>query len=521
LKDKETLLSYPLPTDNEQLLAKKAVRFIFSHSALREGWDNPNVFVICTLKHSDNTISRRQEVGRGLRLCVNQSGDRVDHPAIVHDVNVLTVVASESYKNFVTALQKDISDSLSERPRVADKDYFVGKVLQTTTGNVTVTQDLAQGIEDYLTANGYVDRKRNITEKYHQAKADGTLAPLPADLLPMAEQVIKLVDTVFSEGQMVQPEDGRKAKKLLPNANFDRQEFKALWNRINHKAAYTVHFDSAELVQKAITAINSKDAGLRVTPLQYTIQRGEQVEQITADGLQSGNSFVLKATMVETNKITVHSAVKYDLIGKLAEGTVLTRRTIADILQGVNAAVFAQYKTNPESFIAEAIRVINEQKATVIIEHLAYDTVAEQFDLNIFTAGQTKQDLSNAGDKLQRHIYDYVLTDSNIERNFVKELDTCKDVVVYAKLPRGFLIPTPVGDYNPDWAISFKEGSVKHVYFVAETKGSMSSMDLRPIEATKIECARKFFAEINKKFAPENVKYDVVNSFGKLMEIVR
>jgi type III restriction enzyme len=510
LKNKERLLSFAEP-----------VRFIFSHSALREGWDNPNVFVICTLKHSDNTISRRQEVGRGLRLCVNQSGDRVDHPAIVHDVNVLTVVASESYKNFVTALQNDISDSLSERPRVADKAYFVGKVLQTTTGNVTVTQDLAQGIEDYLTANGYVDRKRNITEKYHQAKADGTLAPLPADLLPMAEQVIKLVDTVFSEGQMVQPEDGRKAKRLLPNANFEKQEFKALWNRINHKAAYSVHFDSAELVQKAITAINSKDAGLRVTPLQYTIQRGEQVEQITADGLQSGNAFVLKATEVETNKITVHSAVKYDLIGKLAEGTVLTRRTIADILNGVNVAVFAQYKTNPESFIAEAIRVINEQKATVIIEHLAYDTVEETFDSGIFTAGQTKQDLSKAGDKLQRHIYDYVLTDSNIEREFVKELDSSADIVVYAKLPRGFFIPTPVGDYNPDWAISFREGSIKHVFFVAETKGSMSTMDLRPLEATKIECARKFFSEINKKYAPKNVKYDVVNSFGKLMEIVR
>ena len=183
--------------------------------------------------------------------------------------------------------------------------------------------------------------------------------------------------------------------------------------------------------------------------------------------------------------------------------------------------MFAQYKTNPESFIAEAIRVINEQKATVIIEHLAYDTVEETFDMDIFTAGQTKQDLSKAGNKLERHIYDYVLTDSNIEREFVKELDTSKDVVVYAKLPRGFLIPTPVGDYNPDWAISFKEGSIKHVYFVAETKGSMSTMDLRPLEATKIECARKFFAEVNKKYAPENVKYDVVNSFEKLMEIVR
>ncbi len=512
LKNKERLLSMAEP-----------VRFIFSHSALREGWDNPNVFVICTLKHSDNTISRRQEVGRGLRLCVNQNGDRVDHPAIVHDVNVLTVVASESYKNFVAALQKDISDSLSERPKVADKAYFVGKVLQTPTGNVTLTDEQATDIEFYLIQNGYVDKKRNITEKYHQAKADGTLAPLPDDLLTMAEQVIKLVDSVFSEGQMMQPADGRKAKKLVPNANFDKQEFKALWSRINHKAAYSVHFDSAELVQKAIAAINDKDGkvGLRVTPLQYTIQRGEQVEQISVDGLQSGSAFVLKATMTETNKISVHSAVKYDLIGELAEGTVLTRRTIAEIIKGINAAVFAQYKTNPESFIAEAVRVINEQKATVIIEHLAYDTVEDKFDLDIFTAGQTKQDLSNAGNKLERHIYDYVLTDSKIERDFVTELDGSKDVVVYAKLPRGFLIPTPVGDYNPDWAISFKEGSIKHVYFVAETKGSMSTMDLRPIEATKIECARKFFVEINKKYAPENVKYDVVNSFGKLMELVK
>ena len=270
-----------------------------------------------------------------------------------------------------------------------------------------------------------------------------------------------------------------------------------------------------------ITSINSKDAGLRVTPLQYTIQRGEQAAQITFDGLQSGDAFVLKTSEVETNKISVHSAVKYDLIGKLAEGTVLTRRTIVDILNGINAAVFAQYKTNPESFIAEAIRVINEQKATVTIEHLAYDTVEDKLELDIFTAGQTKKDLSNAGNKLERHIYDYVLTESNIERAFVKELDTSKNVVVYAKLPKGFLIPTPVGDYNPDWAISFKDGSIKHVYFVAETKGTMSTMDLRPLEASKIECARKFFAQVNRKYAPENVTYDVVSSFGKLMEIVR
>jgi len=507
LKDKERLLSLGEP-----------VRFIFSHSALREGWDNPNVFVICALKHSDNTISRRQEVGRGLRLSVNQTGDRMDHPATVHEVNVLTVVASESYKDFVAALQKDISESLSERPRVADKAFFTGKMVTTATGSVTVTEDQATDIEFYLIQNGYVDKKRNITEKYHQAKKDGTLAALPDELAPLGGQVFTLVDSVFSESQLPDIGDDRKPKKNPLNANFDKQEFKALWNRINRKAAYSVDFDSDELVQKAVKEL---DAALRVTPLQYTIQAGEQIDQVTGEALKRGDGFKVSETKTEYNKQSIYSAVKYDLIGKLAEGTHLTRRMVAEILKGINVAVFAQFKTNPESFIAEATRLINEQKATVIIEHLAYDPVEDKFDLDIFTAGQTKQDFSKAGDKLQRHIYDYVLTDSKVEREFVKELDTANEVVVYAKLPRGFLIPTPVGDYNPDWAISFKEGAVKHIYFVAETKGSMSSMDLREIEKTKIKCARKFFDEMNRRYAPENVKYDVVDSFGKLMEVVK
>ncbi len=507
LKDKERLLSFAEP-----------VRFIFSHSALREGWDNPNVFVICALKHSDNTISRRQEVGRGLRLSVNQTGDRMDHPAIVHDVNVLTVVASESYKDFVSALQKDISESLSARPKVADEAYFTGKVLKTPTGDVEVTPQLAKQIYKYLLKNDYSDDTDRITGTYHEAKKEGTLAPLPPELQAHAEQVYQLIDSVFSDSQMFEISDDRRPKKNPLNSNFDKQEFKDLWNRINRKAAYGVDFDSAELVTKAVTEL---DKSLRVTPLQYTIQTGEQAAQVTYDGLKDGEAFVLKATETEKNVHSIHSAVKYDLIGKIAEGTQLTRRATADILQGINVAVFAQFRTNPESFISEATRLINEQKATMIIEHLAYDPVEDKFDLDIFTAGQTKQDFSKAGDKLKRHIYDYVITDSGIERDFVKELDTCAEVVVYAKLPRGFLIPTPVGDYNPDWAVSFKEGMVKHVYFVAETKGSMSSMVLNEIEKTKIKCARKFFDKINEKYAPQNVKYDVVNSFEKLMELVK
>jgi len=507
LKDKERLLSLAEP-----------VRFIFSHSALREGWDNPNVFVICALKHSDNTISRRQEVGRGLRLSVNQQGDRMDHPAIVHDVNVLTVVASESYKDFVAALQKDISDSLSARPRMANEGYFTGKVLKTLAGDVQVTPQLAKQIYRYLVKNDYTDDSDRIAGAYHDAKKAGTLADLPDDLKLYAEQVFQLIDSVFSANQLPDIGDDRRPKKNPLNANFEKQEFKALWSRINRKAAYSVAFDSDELVQKAVKEI---DASLRVTPLQYTIQHGEQAAVATYDGIKEGSTFTLKVTETETNPNSIHSAVKYDLIGKLAEGTQLTRRTVAEVLKGINVAVFAQFRTNPESFIAEAIRLINEQKATVIIEHLAYDPVEDRFDLDIFTAGQTKQDFSKATDKLQRHIYDYVLTDSNIERTFVKELETSSDVVVYAKLPRGFLIPTPVGDYNPDWAISFKEGVVKHIYFVAETKGSMSTMELREIEKTKIKCARKFFDEMNRRFAPENVRYDVVDSFGKLMEVVK
>ena len=505
LKDKERLLSFAEP-----------VRFIFSHSALREGWDNPNVFVMCMLKHSDNTISRRQEVGRGLRISVNQLGDRMDNPATVHDVNILTVVASESYKDFVGNLQREISDSLSARPRKADEAYFTGKVITTETGTVEITPVMAKQIYKYLLKNDYTDDTDQVAEAYHEAKANGTLAALPPELAPHADQIFGLIDSVFSESQLPDVGDDRKPKTNPLNANFEKKEFKALWSRINQKAVYRVEFDSSELIRNSIRAL---DKELRVTPLTYIVQKGVQTTEATYDRLKSGQAFDVKETKTEYGT-SVHSRVTYDLLGKISENTQLIRKTIAEILSGVQTAVFMQFKQNPEHFIAESSRLINEQKATIIIERLSYDNIAETHDIDIFTTGQSKQDFTKASEKLKNHIYDYVITDSKVERAFVKELDTSTEVVVYAKLPRGFLIPTPVGDYNPDWAISFREGSVKHIYFVAETKGSMSSMELRAIEHTKIECARKFFAEINRKIDPEHVKYDVVTSYGKLMEIV-
>ncbi len=505
LKDKERLLSFNEPT-----------RFIFSHSALREGWDNPNVFVMCMLKHSDNTLSRRQEVGRGLRISVNKNGDRMDHPAIVHDINVLTVVASESYKDFVAGLQTEIAETLSARPRKATKEYFTGKVLQTDDETLEITEQMASQIYRYLVKNDYTDDNDAITDIYHQAKEAGELAGFAEDLAPFAAQITDLIDSVFDDSKLPKIDDGRKPKTNPLNSNFEKKEFLELWSRINRKAVYRVEFESTELVQKSIKALDSQ---LRVTPLQYTVQKGEQISAVTDEQLKSGDSFKVTSTSTERGG-SVYSDVTYDLVGKIAENAHLTRKSVAEILTGIEAFIFTQFQKNPEHFVAEASRLIKEQKATSIIEKLVYDGVEDRYETDIFTAAQTGQDFSRATEKLNNHVYDYCVTDSDVERRFVGELDVSNEVVVYAKLPRGFLIPTPVGDYNPDWAISFKQGSVKHIYFVAETKGTMSSMKLREIEKTKIECARKFFDEINQQIDAEKVKYDVVTDYGKLMDVV-
>ena len=502
LKDKERLLSMDEP-----------VRFIFSHSALSEGWDNPNVFVICTLKHSDSSIRKRQEVGRGLRLCVNQSGDRIDSGANIHDINLLTVVASESYKDFTAGLQKEISDSLSARPRKADVAYFTDKVLKTDKGDVKVTPQMANQIFRYLAKNEYADDNDSITAAYHEAKKNDTLAPLPPELAPYAPQIVQLIDSVFSDAALPGIEDGRKAKPNLLNKNLDKAEFKALWERINRKAAYTVHFDTAELVKKCVTTL---DKELRVTKLQYTVTAGRQSDSVSYDALKSGDGFEVKENSTGFMNSSVNSAVKYDLIGKLAEHTHLTRSTVAEILKAITPTVFSQYSQNPEDFIIKSARIIDEQKATMVVEHLTYNPVDDRHELtDIFTVDK-QQDFRRAV-KTERHVYDYVFTDSRNEKAFVAELDKSTEVVVYAKLPKGFFIPTPVGNYSPDWAIAFKEGAVKHIYFVAETKGSMSSMELREIEKCKINCARKFFTGITT----DQVKYDVVTDYGKLMDVVK
>ncbi len=504
LKNKEGLLSLDEP-----------VRFIFSHSALREGWDNPNVFAMGMLKKSDNTVSRRQEIGRGLRIAVDQNGERMDNPATVHDINELTVVTDESYTEFVTGLQKEIAESLAARPRKASAGFFAGKVLKREDGQeLTLTLDQAQQLQHWLTMQGFIDYEQHLTDEWLDLdKAD--IPPLPPGLDSFAPQVAALVDSLHIDIPL--PADGRKPKRIPLNAaNFGKKEFQELWRRINHKAVYQVEFDSRELIAKCIEAL---DKQLHVVSLQYVVQVGQQNAVADADSMAKGTTFTVSNTTTHSESASASSQVKYDLLGEITEKTCLIRRTASDILQGVQPGTFKKYRQNPEQFITETARLINEQKASVIVEHLTYDTLAQRYDTAIFTDNQTKQDFTRAGARLTKHIYDYVVTDSKVERDFVTELDTSSEVVVYAKLPSGFFIPTPVGNYNPDWAIAFQEGSVKHVYFVAETKGSLSSMQLRGVEQAKIDCARKFFASLSEKNG-RAVRYDVVTDYSTLRGLV-
>lgn len=509
LKDKERLLSFEEP-----------VRFVWSHSALREGWDNPNVFVMGMLKKSDNTTTRRQEIGRGLRLSVDQHGERMDNPVIVHDINELTVVTDESYTDFVTALQKEIIESLSARPRKASVDYFTGKQIKLADGSTSVLEKaLAQALHNHLIRHDYIDDDGFVTQAYKDARADGTLAaPTSEALKPIIDFAWPLVDALYLD--VPKPADGRKPKKIPFNeANFKKREFQELWGRINHKAVYQVEFDSAELIRNCIRVL---DKSLNVTVMQYLVESGKQVVGLEVEQLEAGTGFKVSETKVEHSAVSAGSTVKYDLLGEIAEKTQLIRRTCAAILTGINPGTFTKFKQNPEQFITEAARLINEQKATVIVEHLSYDPLDNRYDSSIFTENQTAQDLSKSGDKLKKSVYEYVVTDSKVERSFVEKLDVSDEVVVYSKLPRGFFIPTPVGDYNPDWAIAFRDDTtkIKHVYFVAETKGSMSTLQLKGVENAKIECARKFFASLNDKSEHDGVKYDVVDSYDSLLQLV-
>ena len=509
MKDKERLLSFDEPT-----------RFIFSHSALKEGWDNPNVFQICTLKESDNQTKKRQEVGRGMRLCVNKHGERQDENVLhgsVFDVNELTIIASESYDSFASKLQTEIAEAVGDRPQKVKADLFDGMMVTNARGEQRkLNDDDAQDILFCLRSRCYIDKQGQLTQKYHDDKQQGSL-DFGTEYNEYKTDIIKKLDSVFNPSA-VKPENARKVREArFDSKKFERKEFQELWRKINHQTYYTVDFKTEELIEKAVNQLN---AHLHVSEVSIQVVEGTMDKIKSKADLESGNAMRVKdngATYKKVNEV-VGSTVKYDLIGKLVEDTQLTRRAIVSILQKISPSTFYQFKVNPEEFIIKASNIINECKAIAVIEHVKYHRMEQTFESDIFSNATLKGKLGVNAMESQKSLYDLVVVDSaGIEMNFAKDLEKESDVLVYTKLPGGFYINTPVGHYNPDWAIVFKEGTdIKHIYFVAETKGSLSESQLRDTEKSKIECARRHFNAIGES----SVSYDVVTNYSDLRNII-
>lgn len=498
LKNKERLLSFEEPT-----------RFIFSHSALREGWDNPNVFQICTLRHSNSTTAKRQEVGRGLRLCVDKDGVRQDKQTLgddIHAINVLTVIANESYADFTSALQRETREALRDRVTAASQDYFLGRIVKDASGEQhKISLAEASTIIGYLYQNDYVDDDGRLTPTYLSDADKGELAPLPPKLQPISEGVMKLVAGIFNPkvlDDMVEPVETTTPENNL-NENFDNERFQEMWNEINNKYVYTVHYDSNELIEKVVAALR---ANLTVTKLQYVKVTGTQdSDKVTEFGST-------KTTTSELTDVST-SNVPYDLVGDIARGARLTRRSVVKILQGIDNKILL-FKNNPEEFIRNVVKTIREQKATMIVEHISYNRIAGKYDSSIFVP-ERKLNI-NKVIEAQKHITPYIAFDSEGEKAFAEALEGATEVQVYAKLPRKLKIPTPVGNYAPDWAIVFNDGTVRHVFFVAETKGSLDGMELRGVEKAKTECAKKLFNRISTS----KVRYGVVDKFENLYKLI-
>lgn len=507
MKMKERLLSRDEPT-----------RFIFSHSALREGWDNPNVFQICTLKHSQSDDNKRQEIGRGLRICVNSKGERMDESVLDNEffnLNTLTVVANESYDSFSKKLQKEIVESLSDRPIILTTEILVDRVLTNDKGDqFTFNDKSAMDLIFKFREKSYVDSDYKITDKLIK-DIEADKVELPNELVPFKASICELMQKIHSTANFKassnEKADNIDIKDFKPNDNFAKKEFQDLWNKIKIKTVYEVDFDSDELIKKSVLAI---DSGLSVKKVIVNITEGEQKETIDEASLKAGNSMV-KLHDITEKADSLLGAVRYDLIAEIAKETKLTRKTIVNILQKLRADTFHNFKVNPESFIKEISKIINNGKATTLINNIIYSKTDKTYSDEIFTINNFKGSLSENILEVKKHVYDYLKSDSKTERAFATELES-GEVLVYAKLPNDFKIPTPVGNYNPDWAIVFDTDKFKYVYFIAETKGSMESIQLKEIEKRKINYAEKHFNSLGHA----DIKYAIIHTYQDLRDKV-
>lgn len=501
LKNKGRLLSLGEP-----------VRFIFSHSALREGWDNPNVFTICTLKQSDHEIGKRQEVGRGLRISVDDQGRRTDGPE-VHDINVLTVVASESYEVFAKGLQNELAKALEGRPREASVAYFTGKTIQTASGQRELSHKEADILRLWLYKHGFIDEQSHITPAWHEAKDTDALPPLPEPLKADAEGIVALVDTVLDESVLSRMTGNARKTVMLQvrRANLEKAAFQELWSRINQRAVYFTDFDTDRLVASSTRRL---DKDLRVDRQIIVVSGAELKTDMDVEELRAGAGFKEEGARFEHEQTQLSTHVRYDLVGELAGLTRLTRGTVGRILKGIRQDTFALFASNPEMFLRGAAELIRREKVALAIETLRYEKTGETLDVAIFDTD--RRDLpADAVLAAGKHVLDHVPFDSTSERIFAERLEAAEEVAVYAKLPRGFAIPTPGGSYNPDWAIAIETPTTRSLYFIAETKGDSLKEAQRADEVQRIDSARAYFRDV-----ADRVIFDQIASYDELIQLI-
>lgn len=492
MKDKERLLSFETP-----------LKFIFSHSALREGWDSPNVFQICALRDMNSERERRQTIGRGLRLCVNQQGDRIRG----FDVNTLTVVAMESYQDFAENLQKEIEKDTGIRFGIVEKHQFAGIPILDDQGQAKpLGVEQSQAIWEHLKDQGFVDTKGKVQDSLRQVLKEGTLT-LPEAFAPHLPQVVDALRKVAGKLDIKNADERRTVRTR--QAILQGAEFKALWDRIKHKTTYRVQFDNEALIDTCIQAIE------KAPPIPRTRMTWHRANlSIGKGGVAAIEKEVSGPVFLDEQDIELP-----DILTELQDRTQLTRRSIARILQG--SGRLKDFKRNPQAFIEVATETINACKRLALVTGIKYQRLGEQeyYAQELFDKDELTGYLKNMIE-VKHSVHEYVVYDSaGIERTFVEDLEKNEAVKVYAKLPAWFKVPTPLGTYNPDWAVLVEQDGEERLYFVVETKGSLQLTDLRQKESAKIACGEAHFKALADQENP--AEFIVARTVQDMMDHLR
>ncbi len=493
MKEKEKLLSFGTP-----------LKFIFSHSALKEGWDNPNVFQICTLRDIQTERERRQTIGRGLRLCVNQDGERVRG----FEVNTLTVVATENYEQFAENLQKEIEKDTGIRFGIVEQHQFAAIAVTDADGHAApLGIEQSKALWEHLKAAGHIDAKGKVQDSLKKALKNGTLA-LPAEFEAQKGQIAEVLRKVSGRLDIKNADERRQVplrKGSDGKAIYLSDEFKALWDRIKHQTTYRVQFDNAKLVTDCIAALQKAPviAKARLQWRKADISIGKA--GVAATEKAGAATVVLDEADIELP----------DLLTDLQDRTQLTRRTIVSILTG--SGRLHDFKRNPQQFIELTAETINRCKRLALVDGIKYQKLGDQhvYAQELFEKEELTGYLKNMLQDTRKSIYEHVVYDSSTERDFADGLEKNEAIKLYAKLPGWFKVPTPLGTYNPDWAVLVEEDGTQHLYFVVETKSSLFTDDLRDKESAKIECGKAHFTALGVGENP--ARYVVARSVDDLL----